>query len=179
MLLLCLGNPGVLYMYNRHNAGALFADWLICRNPRRKETSWRKDPTSPYFVARYSPQVCIAKPIAFMNESGCDLQKLLNKMGIHLNELWVVHDDLDVRFGKWKLSFSRGPKLHGGLNSICYHLKTDKFWRVRIGVDNRPTTQRIPGEEYVLQDFAKQEYEQLPGIFEGVWDNIRRRSGVI
>jgi PTH1 family peptidyl-tRNA hydrolase len=68
---------------------------------------------------------------------------------------------LDIPLGKFRIDFGKGPRLHNGLKSIEQTLKTKNFWRIRIGVDNRPKTGWIDGEAYVLQDFLKEEKEVL------------------
>ena len=78
--------------------------------------------------------------------------------------LIIVHDDLDIPFGKFHIQFGVGPQLHNGLDSIEDHLKTKDFLRIRIGVDNRNSEQKIPGETYVLNDFTKEEFINLKEI---------------
>jgi PTH1 family peptidyl-tRNA hydrolase len=73
------------------------------------------------------------------------------------SSLYVVHDDLDIRLGQFKLQFAKSPRDHKGLQSIYHHLKTDQFWHLRLGVDHRAPDHRVPGEDYVLQNFTPQE----------------------
>lgn len=81
------------------------------------------------------------------------------------NQLLVVHDELDLRLGEWKLNKSKSSPLHKGVSSIEDYLKAKDFWRLRIGVDNRLVQERIPGEKYVLQPFAKDEIDILQNTF--------------
>jgi PTH1 family peptidyl-tRNA hydrolase len=81
----------------------------------------------------------------------------------------VAHDDLDIKLGEYKIQFGKGPKDHNGVKSVENVLQTEKFWRVRIGIDNRdnitpsnpPLTLKggrgSSGEEYVLQKFLPEE----------------------
>jgi len=132
-----LGNPGEEYKNNRHNVGHLVVKTLLKR-------SLTKD-----FVVKKSQ--------VFMNDSGVFVKKLVEQNRVKASDLWVIHDDLDIPLGSYKIQKGKGPKLHNGVNSIEEELGTDEFWRVRVGVDNRDPESRISGEEYVLQDFSQEE----------------------
>jgi len=140
-LIIGLGNPGEKYKNNRHNVGYMVVDRLqtTARNKNLK----------------------ICKTNTFMNDSGSFVKKLINHYSLAMSHLYVVHDDLDLRLGTWKLQLRKGPKDHGGINDIEHKLDTDNFWRVRVGVDNRDADNRTPGEEYVLQDFTDGEKKVL------------------
>ena len=88
-----------------------------------------------------------------------------------LQDLYIVHDDLDIPLGKCKVQFGTGPKLHNGILSIEEELGTNDFWRVRIGVDNRGEN-KIDGEAYSLQDFTDEELKQLQPVFEKIYKQI-------
>jgi peptidyl-tRNA hydrolase len=83
------------------------------------------------------------------------------------------------RVGQWKLSLGKGPPLHGGLLSIEEHLKTKEFWRLRIGVDGRDPENRVPGIEYVLQNFVGDELARIsrefPAMNEAL-DELRKKG---
>jgi len=81
-------------------------------------------------------------------------------------DLYIVHDDLDIKLGEYKIQKGKGPKVHKGINSIEKALGTDDFWRVRVGVDNRDSNNRTPGEQYVLQDFTSEEKEILDKVLD-------------
>jgi PTH1 family peptidyl-tRNA hydrolase len=101
-----------------------------------------------------------------MNESGIFVKKLVEQYKLDLSDLWVIHDDLDIPLGSYKIQKGKGPKIHKGLMSIDKELGTDEYWHVRIGVDNRPLESRIPGEEYVLEDFRPEEIEIIQNVIE-------------
>jgi PTH1 family peptidyl-tRNA hydrolase len=107
-----------------------------------------------------------------MNKSGDAVQKIVGKYiptpySLLPKTLIVVHDDLDIPFGKFKIQI-QGPKLHNGLASIQNKLRTTDFLRIRIGVDNRPPENRMNGEEFVLQNFSEEEQNQLPELFKKI-----------
>ena len=136
-LIVGLGNPGGEYQDNRHNVGYWAVESLLQR-------SLPKD-------------VVVKKSQVFMNDSGVFVKKLVEQYRAKPSDLWVIHDDLDIPLGSYKIQKGKGPKLHNGVNSIEEELGTDEFWRVRVGVDNRDQESRISGEEYVLQDFSQEE----------------------
>ena len=74
-----------------------------------------------------------------------------------LQQLVVVHDDLDLEFGKCKLQFGKGPKVHNGLLSIYQHLGTHNFWHARVGVDGRGSERKLPAKNYVLLPWTVEE----------------------
>jgi PTH1 family peptidyl-tRNA hydrolase len=148
-LIVGLGNPGEKYRNNRHNIGQMAADALLSRNLPRN--------------------ISVKKTNVFMNESGSEVKKLLG--GLDSNNLYIIHDDLDIPLGAYKIQKGKGPKLHNGILSIENELGTPDFWRVRIGVDNRKGDS-TPGEEYVLQDFTEEEKEELKEVINKVAQEI-------
>ncbi len=126
-----LGNPGKKYQGTRHNVGQVVVDRL------RKEN----------LVG-----VKLVKPDTFMNESGKAVQQL---RVVNFEQLYVVHDDLDIPLGKFKIMKGKGPRDHKGLKSIYESVGKD-FWHVRVGVENRKGS-GVLGEEYVLQRFLDEE----------------------
>jgi len=137
-IILGLGNPGEKYKNNRHNVGYMVIDEIKTQKSKVKN-------------------IVAVKTNTFMNQSGEFVRKFVEQYGVSLPNLWVIHDDLDIPLGSYKIQKGKGPKLHNGINSIEEKLGTDEFWRVRVGVDNRDTNDRILGEDYVLQDFSDEE----------------------
>lgn len=141
-LIIGLGNPGNKYKNNRHNVGHRVIDEGKSQKLKVKSDVWVKTNT-------------------FMNDSGSFVRKMLNAYSLVPSALFVIHDDLDIRLGEFKIQKAVGPKLHNGLESIEKELGTNDFWRVRVGVDNRTQENRTPGEEYVLMDFTDEERKIL------------------
>jgi PTH1 family peptidyl-tRNA hydrolase len=140
-LIIGLGNPGEKYKNNRHNVGHMVVEKLL---------------------KRASPQgVMVIKTNSFMNESGEFVKKLVEQYKLDTPNLWIIHDDLDIPLGSFKIQKGKGPKLHNGINSIERELGTDEFWRIRIGVDNRDRDNKTSGEAYVLEDFSDEERKIL------------------
>lgn len=136
-LIIGLGNPGKDYGLTRHNSGYMVIDAL--QNTKQLKGIQAK------------------KTDTFMNESGKFVNKELLKTKISLDSLYIIHDDLDLKLGEYKIQFGRGPKDHNGLKSIDTELGTNEYWHVRVGIDNRPLDGKVMGEEYVLQNFDENE----------------------
>lgn len=143
-LIVGLGNPGEKYKNNRHNVGYMVVDELSKR--------------------KLSKETIVKKTNVFMNSSGEVVKNLVEQYRLNPSNLWIIHDDLDIRLGEYKIQKGKGPKLHYGISSIEDELRETKFWRVRIGVDNRDTGNRISGEKYVLQDFTEEERKVLDKV---------------
>ena len=144
-LVIGLGNPGENYKNNRHNVGQMVVAKLKIQSTRLKD-------------------VVIAQTNTFMNDSGKFIESLVNNYHVAASDLFIIHDDLDIVFGSYKIQLGKGPKDHKGLESIDQALGTSEYWHVRVGVDNRDPENRTLGEEYVLQDFTKEEFLKVDGV---------------
>ncbi|GAB4218745.1 MAG: aminoacyl-tRNA hydrolase [Candidatus Microgenomates bacterium] len=155
-----IGNPGKKYQNNRHNVGHIFIDYLV-----KKLTSWRVSELKErnFSIAKIFSfdNLILCQTLTYMNESGKAVKKILKTLHVPRSTLYIIHDDLDIPLGKFKIQFANGPKLHNGIKSIEETLKTKDFWRIRIGVDNRKKENWIDGETYVLQNFLDEEKEIL------------------
>ncbi len=150
ILIVGLGNPGQKFQKTRHNIGFRVVDEL---------------------AENKTGQFMIAKPQTFMNESGRAVKKLVAKFKIPTANLWVVHDDIDLPLGKFKISQGRGSAGHKGVQSIINELKTKDFNRVRIGIcpkTGKPKTV----EKFVLQNFTKEEETVLKEVIEEVVEEV-------
>lgn len=107
-----------------------------------------------------------------MNDSGIAVKYAVNKHKLKPINLYVIHDDLDLPLGSWKIQFAKGPKDNGGINSIEQVLGTDDFWRIRVGVNNRNPENRISGEDYVLEDFVKDERVILDKVINDICNKL-------
>jgi len=169
-LIIGLGNPGKKYKNNRHNIGFMVVDTLA------QELGITTYELSKGGKAEYAwgevggEQVELYKPQTFMNDSGFSVKYAKKKhQNLKISDIFVVHDDLDIPFGSYKIQLGTGPKDHKGLESIDAELGTGNYWHVRVGVDNRNNElgimnygkTRTPGEEYVLQDFGNEEMKKL------------------
>jgi len=161
ILIVGLGNPGPKYQNNRHNVGFQFLEFI---DPLFDCPIVKKDNNKLYqsTMKQYNNEtIILAKPKTFMNNSGTAVKKLVEKFKIKNEKLIIVHDDLDIPFGKFHIQLSTGPLLHNGLESVEQYLKTKDYYRVRIGIDNRLPDRKISGETYTLQNFLLDEKKIL------------------
>ncbi len=157
-LVVGLGNPGPRYGGTRHNAGFLVADLLAERlHSRFKAHRGRADLVEGRLDGR---PVVIAKPKAFMNLSGGPVASVSRFFKIPVERLIVVHDELDLDYGRLRLKAGGGDNGHNGLKSLRSALGSGEFFRVRVGI-GRPPGRQDPAD-YVLKDFAVAERKELP-----------------
>ncbi|KKR91046.1 MAG: Peptidyl-tRNA hydrolase [Candidatus Woesebacteria bacterium GW2011_GWA1_41_13b] len=153
-----LGNPGVDYVGTRHNAGLLLVEQIASNANRASDYGWRKHYDA--LIYKTPDLILVKSKEIFMNESGRLLQAVpAGRQGLPEGELYVAHDDLDLKLGEFKIQFGKGPKDHHGIESVEGALGTKDFWRIRIGIDNRAGEREggRAGEEYVLQKFTAEE----------------------
>lgn len=151
-----LGNPGPQYAETRHNIGFLLIDRVAEANNlefRQKfqgllaESSVKGD------------RIFLLKPQTFMNLSGSSVSELAHFYKIAEDDILIIHDDMDLSFGKLRLRNQGSAGGHNGIKSILADLGTEKFWRLKLGV-GRPPKDWDPAR-YVLSSFAEEEISVL------------------
>jgi len=152
-LIVGLGNPGEKYQKSRHNVGFILLDKFAADN----NLNWRKVERFNSEVADYSNGLLI-KPQTFMNNSGDAVSKLVNFYKISLNDLIIIHDDVDLPLGAIKKQKGKNSAGHHGVENIIEELGTKDFWRIRVGI-GKPEDKNIPVDEWVLQDFGENEFD--------------------
>jgi len=161
-----LGNPGEQYARTRHNAGFMVLNEFQHRFLPEKHFSFSSKFHSDLIQF---DDLTLAKPQTYMNDSGKAVQTLLKFYKIQdLHDLYVIHDDLDLELGKYKMQFGTGPKVHNGLSSIYRALGSENFWHVRVGVDSRQGDRTLPGYVYVMQQLTMDEEEQISKVCDEV-----------
>ncbi len=166
-LVIGLGNPGPAYSGNRHNVGFMVVDRLA----RDKNRDWKtlKNLYESSEVRDSGMTMHLLKPMTFMNLSGKAVANFISRKFIDLNNIVVIHDDMDLTFGKIRLKKGGGDGGHRGVRSIADSLRFKDFIRIRIGVGRPPSG--VSPEAYVLQNFSdpfqKENIEQLVdnGVF--------------
>lgn len=167
-----LGNPGEEYINTRHNTGRIAVD-VLAKKIGIETEDWKEDKklnseTSKVKLGKYT--VFLIKPDTFMNKSG-DAVKSLIKNKKQAETLVVIHDDLDLPFGKIKISFNKSAGGHRGVQSIIKAVKTEAFIRMRIGISpvtpsgkmKKPVGEK-PVEELILGKFKPAEQDALKKI---------------
>jgi PTH1 family peptidyl-tRNA hydrolase len=165
-LIVGLGNPGREYKDNRHNAGFMVVDRLMVRlDPRGMRVQSRALVTTATFEGR---KFILAKPQTYMNLSGQAVQGLMHFYKLPLENLLVVHDDLDLPFGTLRMRPGGGPGGQKGVASIIQQLGTEEFARLRLGIDRPPGV--MDPADYVLQDFPAGDLISLSNLLDRAAD---------
>ena len=107
-----------------------------------------------------------------MNESGRFVKRLVERYKIPLDDLLIIHDDLDVSLGEFKLQKGRGTAGHKGVESVISALGDNNFWRLRIGIDRPP--EGTEPEDYVLSKFSPEELEKIAKIIADVRSTLQK-----
>lgn len=163
-----LGNPGKEYQNHRHNAGFMVVDALAKRHGM--EISRRSFGALVGSGVIEKEAVIIAKPMTFMNLSGDSVGGLLRFYKLEVEDLMVVHDDIDIGFGRLKLATSGGHGGHNGIRSIIDNLGESGFMRVRMGVGRPPDD--VDPASFVLSNFSKDEKKIFENLVETSADAV-------
>ncbi|UCE63112.1 MAG: aminoacyl-tRNA hydrolase [Nitrospirota bacterium] len=158
-LIIGLGNPGEDYAATRHNIGRMVVLQAAVR--------WR----IPLHHSRLAHQgtghlashpLLVALPHSWMNQSGVFVRDLLSESAIGVENLVVVHDDLDLDFGTLRIRLKGGAGGHNGIHSLIFSLETEQFCRLKVGI-GRPPAGQDPAE-YVLSPFSVEESHQMGSL---------------
>lgn len=166
-----LGNPGTRYQHTRHNIGHMVLDELL----ERMSASYTRTKVGARAVAARlgagGPKVVFAVSEGYMNTSGKPIRGLMDYFSVPDENLLVVHDELDLEFGRMKIKRGGSENGHNGLRSITTHLGGEKnYLRLRAGIGRPPG--RMDTADYVLQRFSTQEREQLPRFIDELSDAV-------
>ena len=174
-LIVGLGNPGIGYKNTRHNIGFLTADILADRNHLSfKQTSYNAHVACG---TAFNENILIAKPQTYMNLSGEAVSGITEHYNLTPKDIIVIHDDMDIEFGRIKIKTRGGSAGHRGIESIIYNLQSDEFTRIRAGI-GKPAVDTSP-IDFVLHNFTETENKLLPNVLVNINDCIETiiRSG--
>ncbi len=169
-LIVGLGNPGSQYAETRHNAGFMAIDKVADSFSVLVEKS--------KFNALYgrgrieNVDVILAKPMAFMNKSGYPVQQIAGYFKISCQDILVIHDDIDLAFGRLQIKEKGGSGGHKGIKSIIEVLGRDDFARIRIGISRENFRDMSGVSNYVLSRFSPDERLILPKIITRTKDAV-------
>ena len=159
-LILGLGNIGDKYLYTRHNVGFMIVDYLALNNSVDfRENSKLKSILSKCIIN--GRDMLLVKPTTYMNLSGEALRAVMDYYKISVEDIIVVYDDISLELGKIRFRASGSDGGHNGIKSVIQHLGTNKFMRLKVGIGPQPN---IPSEAYVLQNFPKEQLEDLKSV---------------
>jgi len=159
-LVVGLGNPGPGYAGNRHNVGVMVLEELAARAGIRLSAGQGARARALAGEGRLAGRrVVLARPLTYMNESGSPVRGLLDYHSVPVEDLVVVHDELDLPFASVRLKRGGGEGGHNGLRSISRSTGTKDYLRVRVGI-GRPPGRQDPAD-FVLKDFSAVERKEL------------------
>lgn len=160
-LILGLGNPGKEHERNRHNLGFLVVDRVAAQKKIPINKKKYKSRLGDGLVD--GERVMLVKPQTFMNRSGEAVRDLLRYLPVAAGDMVVVHDDLDLPFGRIRIRPRGGAAGHRGVLSVLEALGEEGLNRVRIGI-GRPPAGGVDPMDYVLQDFTAEERAKLEEV---------------
>ena len=173
-LVIGIGNPGKKYENTFHNVGLRFVDFL--KENRVSENEFKLH-SSKIFSYVKSGCVILAKSHTFMNQSGESVSRILKFSGTDPEKMLIVHDDSDIAIDSYKIAFDRGSAGHHGIDSITTHLKTHKFWRLRIGIREKNSSEnRTPASEFVLKKISPEERDLFENLFYKLSESVLSSS---
>jgi len=175
-LIIGLGNPGKNHAATRHNAGFLCIDFL------QKTWNFGTFRTDQKMSAEISEgsvgkeKILLVKPETFMNASGTAVSQLVHFYKLAPEDIMVIHDDLDIASGTYKVTSSSRAAGHNGVSDVIEKLGTQDFSRIRLGI-GRPATVAgvcMPSHDFVLQNFSPEELTTLSNLFPTVKEELHK-----
>lgn len=151
-----LGNIGDKYCFTRHNGGFMVLDKLAFDN----NFSFREESKLKCFLAK-SNDIIYIKPTTFMNLSGEAVRAVMDYYKIDVKDILIVYDDITLDLGRIRFRANGSDGGHNGIKSVIKHVGTKEFDRLKIGIGPQPN---IPSENYVLQNFPKDQLETLKDV---------------
>jgi peptidyl-tRNA hydrolase, PTH1 family len=158
-LIVGLGNPGSTYAGNRHNVGFMVAEAVSDRLGGRFKAHRSNAEVIEGRLAASGHRVVLAKPRTYMNESGGPVAALRDFFGVPIDNIVIVHDELDLGYGVVRVKQGGGDNGHNGLRSITKALGGPGYARVRFGIGRPPG--RMDPAAFVLKNFAAAERDDL------------------
>ena len=159
-LVVGLGNPGPDYAANRHNVGQMVLDILADRISANFKTHKANASVAEGRLGYGGPKIILAKPGTYMNNSGGPVSALMKFYDVAVQNVIVVHDELDIDAGSVRIKQGGGHAGHNGLRDIIAAAGSNDFVRVRVGIGRPPGRQ--DAADFVLKNFSGEERKELP-----------------
>ncbi len=187
-LVVGLGNPGKEYEKTRHNIGFRVLEEMAGDFKFEKKFPPKADPDRSVgvmlnfkFNKKFNSEIAeskigkdkiiFVKPQTFMNNSGEAVLAIAKFYKIKPKDIVIAHDEMDLIFGKIKLSFGSRSAGHNGVQSIIDSLGTNEFYRIRVGIG--PCPEQISAEKFVLQKFSTTEEKEMKKIISEAIEKIK------
>jgi PTH1 family peptidyl-tRNA hydrolase len=168
-LIVGLGNIGEKYVFTRHNVGFMFADSIALNN----NLTFRENSRLKSLITNLKnggDDYLIIKPTTFMNLSGEAVRAVTDYYKISVEDILIVYDDLSLELGKIRFRPNGSDGGHNGIKSIIQHMGTKNISRLKIGIGPQPN---LPSEVFVLQNFSKEELENLKNVLGRAKDGVK------
>ncbi len=155
-----LGNPGKEYEKTRHNIGFMVMDTLM---NKLNVLDDQKEKFNGLVVKTKikNEDVILLKPLTYMNSSGLSVREVCDYYKIDIEDVFVIHDDMDFGVGSFKLRQGGSGAGHNGIKSIIASLGGENFKRFRVGIGRPPRECKV---DYVLSKFSKEELKELEQV---------------
>ena len=165
-LIVGLGNPGKEYDNTRHNVGFMILDEYA----RVNNLEFNKNKFEGLYLDTVinNEKVIFLKPLKYMNLSGEVIRKYVDYFKINISDILIIHDDMDLDVGTFKIRYKGGSAGHNGLKNIEANLYTNEYKRIKVGISKNKNIDTI---NYVLGKFSKEEMNKLNEAFK-VMPNI-------
>ena len=177
-LIVGLGNPGEKYIDTRHNLGFKIVEHFLKDFQSAKDTIWENSTKFKSDIAQVEWQpkhgtlerVILAKPQSYMNNSGLAVRLISDFYKLKPEDIWIIHDDIDLPLGNMKIRFGGASAGHHGVESIMRILTTDKFWRFRMGTGLKNQKLNLKNqklknvEDFVLSGFTGSEKGKVKNL---------------
>lgn len=168
-LIIGLGNPGKEYEKTRHNVGFNVVD-IIANKYNISFNENKKFNALECNLNISGEKVIMIKPLTFMNLSGDAIIKYVNYYNITVDDIIVIHDDLDMKLGKIRIAYNSSSGGHNGIKSIIGVLNSQKFVRLKIGIAHNSD---IDTKDYVLGRFSKEDFAILNDVYDKVSNIVK------
>lgn len=168
-LIIGLGNPGSRFLNTRHNIGIAFAT-ILSHELQKKEKP--KKVNLDFSHLRVFSNVVIVFPAVYMNESGKAIAEAIGALKIKLDQVLIIHDDLETPCGRWKFKQGGSASGHNGLKSTIEHLKTDDFLRLKIGIGRPESHDAEVISKYVLSKTPDNEMQRIEQSFREAYETL-------
>lgn len=158
-LIVGLGNPGREYENTRHNIGFqvldMYAQFIGCSISKSKFSGLYGE------FNLNGEKIILLKPQSYMNLSGEVVRKYVDFFKINLDDILIIHDDLDLPVGNFRIKKKGSSGGHNGLKNIELHLGTQDYKRIKVGISN---DKKMDTKDYVLGQFSKEECTLLDEV---------------
>lgn len=174
--IIALNNPDSKYDRTRHNVGrALLEFWIHAHNVPEPEL----DKQMKLYIGKtllHDKEILYGWPNVYMNESGIAIQSIIRRYEILPEDLWILHDEIDIPIGEIKISRKKGAAGHHGVESVMKILDTKDFNRIRIGIQPKNGKTNLD-ENFVLKQFSPDEKtilaEKMPEFSETIDSQLK------